>query len=842
MRVNHLFLPLRRGAAFYAEFPKTDSKWKCFPSPYFGIMALMDEHTLKVLEFDKVKEQLRGHASCRLGLDQIDQLTPRTEIRWITNALAEVTEARKLLSAGKGIPMGGIHDIRPLLQKAALGMFLQPAELLDVRSTLGASRRLRAVLTKDPEATPLLAQLGRSLGTFQKIESEIERCISEKGEVVDDASQELARIRSRLRITHSRMVDRLNAIIRSPQYRNMIQEPVVTMRDGRYCIPVKSEHRREFKGLIHDQSSSGATVFMEPAEVVELGNEIRELQIRESEEVERILRELTNRIAAELGPITETVNALAKLDLICAKARWAEANNACEPQLDMRGRIDLVRARHPLLEGHVVPIDVRLGDGFNVLLITGPNTGGKTVTLKTVGLLTLMTMAGMHIPADEGSRVAVFSKVFADIGDEQSIQQSLSTFSSHMRQVIKIVKEADSHTLALIDEIGAGTDPEEGAALAKAILKELLDRGTRVVATTHYGELKEFAYSQPGMENASVEFDEESLRPTYRLMIGIPGSSHAINIAARLGMPEGIIQSAKEMFSPDRAPLEEMYRAIEEDRRAAALGRESARKALAELEQLRKRYAQELEALRAKRAAVAAAASAQVREIVRKAQEEAEAALAQLRRASREGRETEEARERLSRVLREAEEFRRQTEEPETEAEQLALPADEAAEVYSEDAAEAPIQPGDAVVVSPYQREGVVLRIDGDKAEVQMGAVRMTVPLDSLRRARQSSKKAPPAVSLSQITLAKAQNFSNELHLRAMRADEALLTLDKYLDDARLAGVSPVRIVHGRGTGILRRLVWEYLKDAPNVKSFRHPPPEEGGEGVTVVELAVCEP
>ena len=801
----------------------------------------MDEHTLRVLEFDKVKDQLRAYATCQLGLDQIDRLQPSAEVRWIQRALDEVTEARRIFAARRDIPMGGIHDIRPLLEKAALGVFLQPMELLDVQSTLAAARRLRAFLMKDPEQTPLLSGLGRSLGTYQKIEDEIERCISPKGEVLDAASPALAQTRNRLRITHSRMMDRLNSIIRSPYYRTIIQEPVITMRDGRYCIPIKSEHRREFRGLVHDQSASGATVFMEPADVVELGNEIRELELKEQQEVERILRRLTDLIAAQLGSITDTVAVLAHLDLIYAKARWAEAADASAPQLDIRGRLDLVRARHPLLEGNVVPIDVRLGDEFQALLITGPNTGGKTVTLKTVGLLTLMAMAGMHIPADSGSRVAVFTKVFADIGDEQSIQQSLSTFSSHIRQIIKIINQADNHTLALLDEIGAGTDPEEGAALAKAVLKELLARGTRVMASTHYGELKEFAYSQPGIRNASVEFDEETLRPTYRLMIGVPGSSHAINIAARLGMPEHVIQSAREMFSPERAPLEELYKALEEDRRAAAAGRESAKQTLAELERLRKQYLKELEELRSKRAQAAAAASVQAREIVRRAREEAEAALAQLRRATREGRETQDARERLARALQEAERLQTQAEEAEQSApSELPLPVQPEA-VAQEDEPQGPPEIGDTVVVSPFEREGILVRLEGDQAEVQIGAVRMAFPLSSLRRVRPRTRPPSVRASLSQVTLAKAQNISNELHLRAMRADEALLTLDKYLDDARLAGMSPVRIIHGRGTGALRRIVWDYLKDAPNVKSYCHPPPEEGGEGVTVVELAIAD-
>lgn len=796
----------------------------------------MDEHTLRVLEFDKVKEQLKGYASCQLGLDLIDEMQPHAEFKWITTALKEVTEARRLLASRQGIPMGGVHDIRPLIQKTALGVFLQPQELLDVVSTLAAARRLRQSLLKAPDETPLLAQIGRTLGLFPKVEAEVQRCISEKGEVVDNASPQLAQVRGKLRTVHGRMVDRLNSIIRSAKYRTMIQEPVITMRDGRYCIPVKAESKREFGGLVHDQSASGATVFMEPADVVELGNQIRELQLAEQQEVERILRRLTNLIAEELGAVQETVNALARLDLIGAKAKWADAMDACEPQLDIKGRLDLVKARHPLLEGNAVPIDVRLGDEFTALLITGPNTGGKTVSLKTVGLLTLMAMAGMHIPADEGSRVAVFTKVFADIGDEQSIQQSLSTFSSHIRQIIKIVEQADSHTLVLLDEIGAGTDPEEGAALAKAILNELMGKGARVMASTHYGELKEFAYTEPGVENASVEFDQETLQPTFRLVIGVPGSSQAINIAARLGMPESVIQTARQMFSPERAPLEEIYRALEEDRRAAAAGRAAAKQAQAELERLKKQYAKELEELRAKRQEVAAAASAQARELLRKAREEADASLAVLRRATREGRETQEARDRLVRAQQEAERLRRQVEEVEAAKPPAVTPPPEPE--ADDQVASGPPQVGDRVVITTYDREGVIARMADGQAEVQVGAMRLTVPVSSLRRLKPRGSGPKPA-SFAQAALVKTQSFSNELHLRALRADEALLLLDKYIDDARVAGVTPLRIVHGKGTGTLRRLVWDYLRSAPTVRSYSHPPPEEGGEGVTIVELAL---
>ncbi|HEU4754255.1 MAG TPA: endonuclease MutS2, partial [Armatimonadota bacterium] len=458
---------------------------------------------------------------------------------------AETTQAVRLLD-GAGVPLGGIHDVRPAVRIAGVGGVLEPAVLLEVADTVGAGRKLRHFLLQRSESVPRLAGFAERVGEFSLIEQAVHEAINDHAEVRDDASPALSRLRKELRTIRSRMLERLNSILRSQAYRDMIQDPVITTRDGRYCIPVKSEYRTAFGGLVHDQSSSGATVFMEPQAVVELGNELRQVELKERQEVERILRELTALIGRHAVDLGYTLEALGELDFIFARGKLSLGMDAAEPVINGEGFIGLRRARHPLLTGPVVPIDVELGRAFRVLVITGPNTGGKTVALKTAGLLCLMAQSGLHVPADSGSTLPVFHGIYADIGDEQSIQQSLSTFSGHITNIagiLEAVEKSGTKSLVLLDEAGAGTDPAEGAALAKAILSHLLERGARTIASTHYGELKEFAYSTPGVENASVEFDVETLRPTYRLLIGIPGASNAFSIAARLGLPEEVVQA-----------------------------------------------------------------------------------------------------------------------------------------------------------------------------------------------------------------------------------------------------------------------------------------------------------
>ncbi|MDH7569988.1 MAG: endonuclease MutS2, partial [Armatimonadota bacterium] len=633
-----------------------------------------------------------------------------------------------------------------------------------------------------------------------------------------------------IQATNARLQERLESILHSSAYEKMIQEPVLVRRSDRLCIPVKAEFRHAFAGLVHDTSASGATVFMEPAAVLDLQNDLRELEANERHEVERILTSLSRSVRRRAREIQASLRAVGLIDFIHAKAQLSRAQKAVRPVLNNQGRIDLKQARHPLLQGDVVPIDIRLGEEFTTLVITGPNTGGKTVSLKTLGLLTLMAQSGLHVPAGEGSQLAVFHQVFADIGDEQSIEQSLSTFSSHIGTIVRILRRLGRDALVLLDEVGAGTDPVEGSALARALLEYLTERGARTVATTHYTELKEYAYAHPGVENASVEFDVETLRPTFRLLIGIPGSSNALTIAQRLGMPRQVIERARGALRPEHLEVESLIRRIEEDVRAARDEREAAAALAEDAEKVRRRLHQELDQARAKRDQTLAEAAAEAAAIVRKAQEEAREILARLRAQQRENRETTLASQALKRL---AEEVR------ERELAASGLEAQRSQEAPSRDFLDRLPRAGDVVMVQPFGGRGTVISVDEEEEEalVQVGAMKLTVPFSDLRVLRVEPSAAAPAPPPLRGLVTKAASFGIELHLRGMMAEEALHVLDKYLDDAFLAGVPTVRIVHGKGTGALRNAVWEYLRDHPHVASYQLAEQSQGGTGATVVTL-----
>jgi DNA mismatch repair protein MutS2 len=772
----------------------------------------MDAHSLKVLEYDQILSMLRERTSSRLGDELAQHLLPATDPLIIERNQKETSEAKRIICEEGGLPLGGIHDVRSQVEKASLGALLQPSDLLEIAGTLQSGRRLKSFIAKRADQCPELAKTAENIEEFPKIEEAIHEAISESGEVRDTASPELARIRNRLKATHAKMMDKLHSIIQSPQYRMYIQDPVITQRGERYCIPVKAEYRHQFPGIVHDSSASGATVFIEPASVVELGNDIKELAIREQQEIERILRQLSELVKNSACQIQVTLSALARLDFASAKGRLSCDMDAVEPQLNQHGRIDLIKARHPLLKGDVVPIDVKVGEKFNVLLITGPNTGGKTVTLKTVGLLTLMAQSGLHIPAVEGSEVAVFDQIFADIGDEQSIQQSLSTFSSHMTNIVKVVREVSNNSLVLLDEIGAGTDPAEGAALAKAILSHLLNKGARVVATTHYGELKAFAFIREGIENAMVEFDVETLRPTYKLKIGIPGSSNALAIASRLGMPSEIIETARSMMQKSEMSAEEVIRKIEETHKVAAEQQQLAEKASKDAEMLKHQYEQRLEELNKLK-----------REIRQQLAEDLERILTELRKQPElPQRVIEESRQR----------FKERVKQVRNDLEELAS-----------DTVEEPLEhfypkAGDRVLVSSLGVDGELLNDPSDdEAVVLIGAKKVSVPWNTLRPAFQRLEDKQKSGSAVEITSRKVATVSPELKLIAQRVEQALENLDKYMDDAYLAGMDSVRIIHGKGTGALKKAVWEYLANHHAVESFRLGEPSEGGAGATIVKF-----
>jgi DNA mismatch repair protein MutS2 len=783
----------------------------------------MDPNTLRVLEFHKVLDRLAAHSSNSMGREAALVLEPTSYPEIVSRRLQETREARLLLDQDSGMPLGGIHDIREAVEHAAIGARLVPRELLDVALTLGAARRLKLYLQKRTETCPLLGEIAHNIPVFPMIEQKVEESIADNGDVRDSATPELARVRSQLKIVHSRLMEKLNSILGSERYRTYIQEPVITVREGRYCIPVKTENRAQLGGIVHDASASGATAFVEPAATVELGNELKELALKEEQEVGRILGKLTALVEQAAQDIRAMLGYLANLDLANAKALLSAEMEAVEPKLNRKGIVRLFAARHPLLTGRVVPTDVEIGDRFTTLLITGPNTGGKTVTLKTVGLLTLMAQCGLQIPAAEDSELAIFDQVFADIGDEQDIQQSLSTFSAHLKNIVRIVSSLGNNALVLLDEVGAGTDPTEGAALAKALLDDLRERGARVIATTHYGELKEYAYAHPGVENSAVEFDRETLGPTYRLLLGVPGSSHAFYIASRIGLPEKIVTAARGHLSEREATTSELLQQIEESRRKAFEMEREAAAAKREMEHLREQYETRVREIEDVRRTIRKQAEEEARAILRKATERAENIIEELRKMNRGTRKGASARQRLGTLKREV------SEELAPATPEVVEPPVEAGHVYRK---------GDRVRVTTLGMDGELLETPKDgSVAVQIGAMRATLPVEVLRPS--AAPALPPAKrersSAQDISMRKALHISPEITIRAMRVDEAGSMLDRYMDDAYAAGLKQARIIHGKGTGALRKFVGEYLREHPAVDSFRLGEEGEGGDGATVV-------
>lgn len=807
----------------------------------------MDARTLRVLEYEAIRQRLAQHASCALGKELAARLEPAVEPGVVRHLVAETTQARTLLAGSGRVPLGGVHDVRAQVMNAARGGALSGGDLLEVADTLYASRRMRSFLQRGETDAPLVVARAKELGVFKEIEQAIASSVDNRGEVVDGASEQLSAIRSRVRRLHETVEKRLEAIIHSSRYARIIQDPIVTLRSGRYCVPIRSEFKGEFRGIVHDTSASGATVFMEPFLVVEMNNEMREARAAEEHEVRRILAKLSLQVGERADEILSTISTLADLDLIFARASLAEALDAVEPGLNLQGRLDLIGARHPLLTGGVVPVDVRLGDEFNALILTGPNTGGKTVTLKTVGLLTLMAQSGLHVPAETGSRLAIFGQVFADIGDEQSIQQNLSTFSSHMTQVANVLNQADGNSLVLLDEIGAGTDPAEGSALAKAILLALLRRGSRVMATTHYGELKAFAYTQPGVENASVEFDPATLEPTFEVRIGLPGSSNAFAIASRLGIPASLLREAAETMGAAQVALHEVIQRAEQDQRDLAEERRQAARTRMDLEQSRGEYQRLLDELRGQRRDLLRAAREEARRIIARAKQRTEELLNLLRQSVQEARAAQEA------IAKETEQALRYAPREPSEVTvaaraELAGISEEAAEATAEIEEERPpepepepeplgdLKPGDAVVVRSINQRGSVLSPPDEEAhvEVQVGILRVTVDLADLARAPE------PLVTVTRIPRemrADPGPVPRELHLRGLRVEPAVYELDRYLDRAALAHHDQVRIVHGKGTGAIRAAVHDRLREHPLVRSFHLGEHGEGDSGVTIVEL-----
>lgn len=787
----------------------------------------MDDKILHTLEYRKILNKLMQYTQTSMGREQAEQLKPSGDFEGVKKLL-QATDEAATVDRLKGIPsFGGVTDIKAPLKRASIGGLLGTHELLAVGNTIGGARRIKRFLAAlhEEEAVDALFALSDLLSEQKHIEDDIRACIDENADVLDTASPELANIRRELRGGETRIREKLDSMIRSTSVSKMLQDQLVTIRGDRFVIPVKAEYRSHFGGIVHDQSGSGATLFIEPESIVAMNNKLRETRLREEREIEIILHRLTalvGDIAEEMG---YDVDILGDLDFIFAKARLARDMKASQPRMNDRGYIRLRKGRHPLIPAeHVVPLDVELGNQYRSIIVTGPNTGGKTVTLKTIGLLSLMSMSGLFIPAEEGSQMCVFDAIYADIGDEQSIEQSLSTFSSHMTNIISILSKMTPKSLVLLDEVGAGTDPAEGSALAIAILENIHRTECRMVATTHYSELKAYAYERKGVINASMEFDVQSLSPTYRLLVGVPGRSNAFAIAERLGLPSDILDHARGEVTEEDMRVEHMIASLEENRLGAENEREKAEHIRREAEEFRSRQQQELEKLESQRDKRLEKAEQQASAILEKARKEAEQIISDLRKlAMEEGASVKEHK------LIEA---RRRLDEAEP------APRKKTA---TRTAAKPPRQigPGDEVRVYSLNQKGHVVELSGTKeAVVQLGIMKMKVQLDDLELV--SAQKSGNPVPLRQATTVKRtrdENIRRELDLRGANLEEALIETDRFIDEAFLANLGQIAIIHGKGTGVLRSGIHEYLRRHRSVKSYRLGNYNEGGAGVTVAEL-----
>ncbi len=784
----------------------------------------MHTRIFKVLEFDKVKTQLLEYVSSSLGKEKVEKLVPSFDFAEVVKWQEETDEAVAAIRLRGHVPLGGIFDIRSSLKRAKIGGTLSPHELLDIASTIYASRQIKNFiesLSDEKVELPHLLQYVEQIVALPEVEQAIKNCIDDYGEVLDHASDRLRSIRQQLRNTETRIREKLESMIRSSSAQKMLSDAIITIRNERYVIPVKQEYRHAYGGIVHDQSSSGATLFIEPQAVVDLNNQLQEARAKEKQEIERILIELTGKVAEQADVLLANVEILAELDFIFTKAKYAQKMNATKPLMNDRGYIRLLKARHPLIDPNiVVPNDIELGKDYTTIVITGPNTGGKTVTLKTIGLLTLMAQAGLFIPALDGSELAVFRSVYADIGDEQSIEQSLSTFSSHMVNIVDILRNVDHDSLVLFDELGAGTDPQEGAALAIAILDEVYHRGARVVATTHYPELKAYGYNRRGVINASVEFDVETLRPTYKLLIGVPGRSNAFEISKRLGLDERIIERAKGYISSESNKVENMIASLENSKKRAEEEWKQAEDERKEAERLRNEWEQKLEELNEKRDELIEEAKRKAIEIVKASQREAEEIIRELRKMQKEKLAEIKEHELIAAKKR---------------LEEAAPTLDSKKKAQTAKRVHHEFRPGDEVKVVHLNQKGYLLeKVSDDEWQVQLGILKMKIKEQQLEYI--GSAKPTETKPLATVK-GKEYHVGLELDLRGERYEDAIARVEKYIDDALLAGYPRVSIIHGKGTGALRKGVQEFLKKHRSVKSIRFGEATEGGTGVTIVEL-----
>ncbi len=782
---------------------------------------MIQEKTFTTLEYDKILDIMTQHLASEVGREFAMKLRPVTAIKEAETLLEQTWEAESIYTRTGRTPVTGFPDVRELVGRMHASLFLSTRELLAIAQAMRAAREAKDILQSGDENS-LLCNLANRLTSHRSVEEEVARCILGEDEISDNASAELNRIRRQMKIVGERVREKLNSMLKSMTTQKYLQEAVITIRNGRYVLPVKAECRSQVPGLVHDQSSSGATLFVEPSAVVELGNENKRLLIEEKNEIERILSGLTAMIEPFADEIHMSCNVMGALDVIFARAIMARDQRAVRPKMNETGCIRIVRGRHPLIpKDRVVPVDIWLGETFRTLIITGPNTGGKTVTLKTVGLFSLMAMSGMFIPADEGTELSTFDNVFADIGDEQSIEQSLSTFSSHMTNTVRILAEADARSLVLLDELGAGTDPIEGAALAQAILESLYERSTLTVATTHYSEIKAFALMHPGMQNASMEFDVDRLCPTYRLFIGIPGKSNAFEISRRLGLNDAVIDRAQDFLQKKDVAFETVLSEAEQARRSAENDKEAIYKTRIETEKIKSELDKEKKKLEDEKTLLRLKAREDARRMVQETRQDMEKLIAQLRAIENIDQKQ------LERAVQSSRDAMRKTEERLYEQ-----------AVQRDTAGEAPtkVHPGERVKLITLGQEATVLKPADAKGEVlvQAGVMKLSIPLNDIRPVEQKKK---PQQTAAKVTLSQDRGNALSIDLRGSMVDDACLELDRFIDNALITGVHEFYVVHGKGTGALRNGVQAYLKNHPRVKTYRIGAYGEGDAGVTVVTL-----
>lgn len=789
----------------------------------------MNDKTLRVLEYNKIVKIVADETVSNLGREIALALKPSNNVYEVKEWLQETTEAADIILKRGAFPLEGLHDIRTALKKAEIGSMLTIEELLLTSYALASARKIKNFMREErsEKEYPIIDDLVNLLNEYRHIENSINKAILNEDEISDNASPELSTIRRKIRDKHGQIKDKLNNMVTSATYQKYLQEQIVTMRGDRYVLPVKQEYRSNIPGIVHDQSSSGATLFIEPMAVVEMNNDLRQLKLKEKEEIERILIQLSALIAENHDGIKTNVEILSTLDFIFAKAKFSLAYRCSEPVINTEGRINIKKARHPLLDPKVVvPIDIRVGEDFNTLVITGPNTGGKTVTLKTTGLLNLMAQSGLHIPAGDYSEVPIFDQIYADIGDEQSIEQSLSTFSSHMKNIVSILNNVSKNSLVLLDELGAGTDPTEGAALAMAILDLLHDKDVRTVATTHYSELKIYALTTAGVCNASVEFDVETLQPTYRLSIGVPGKSNAFEISKKLGLDDSIIEKAKEFITKDKIKFEDVISSLEESRKKADEEKYIAQRLRNEIQKTKEEADRRLEKIIAQKDRIIEEANRTARALVEKHKEEINDIIKQLRDAM--DKESEEKAKAIEIARKSLKSIEDETEKS------LGIRAMSKINIKPPEK----LKLGDTVKILTLNQKGNVITLPDENGNlvVQAGIMKINVNIKDLQLMK-DEKTEVITERYSKIGRAKAAHVPHQIDLRGKTLDETLMDIDKYLDDVYLAGIPTITIIHGKGTGVLRSGIKEFLKNHAHVKSFRTGGYNEGGLGATIVEI-----